>query len=120
VLLGTAEIGEEPTINPRFTKDPMVNHSNSVQYWMALHLVPQEFAPVVGILHKMGIEVCRFGMENPKAPLYYAFVDRPFDVTTLLTEIREITGVKGFADGVGIASMEFLWVGYEPGVCGLG
>lgn len=95
----------------------MMNYSNLVQFWLSLHSVPRAVVPVVEVLEKKGIKVCRVGMENPKAPTHYVFVDHPFDPKQVLSELHDRTGLS--ADTNGINSIAYVWVGFDAGVCPL-
>lgn len=72
---------------------------------------------MVEALRKNGIEVCRVGLENPKAPMHYVFVDHPFDAQAILAELRESGGLSADPNGSGINSYEYAWVGFEAGIC---
>jgi hypothetical protein len=96
----------------------MMNYSNLVQFWLSLHSVPSAVVPVVAVLEKKGIKVCRVGMENSKAPSHHVFVDHPFDPKEVLSEVHDRTGLSADTDGIG--SIEYVWIGFEAGVCPLG
>ena len=95
----------------------MKNYSVLVERWLLPASVPPAVFPVVESLRKRGIKVCRIGMENPKAPTHYVFVDRPFDAQELLTELRESDGLSVDQSGSGINSREYVWIGFEAGIC---
>lgn len=94
-----------------------MNYSNLVSHWLSPKSVPLAILPVVEELRKKGIRVCRVGMENPKAPMHYVFVDHPFDARAVLAELRESDGLGADLNGSGIHSYEYVWVGFEAGSC---
>jgi len=94
----------------------MANYSKRVVHWLAPQSVPLALASVVEALEKKGIKVCRVGLENPKAPIHYVFVDQAFDATEVLAELRESRGLSADPNGAGIHSREYAWVGFEAGI----
>lgn len=94
-----------------------MNYSKLVSHWLLLQSVPPAILPVVNALGKKGIKVCRVGVENPKAPIHYVFVDHPFDAQTVLAELDDSAGLCADHNGSGINSNEYVWVGFEAGVC---
>lgn len=68
-------------------------------------------------LEKKGVSVCRVGIENPKAPIHYVFVDQAFDAKAVLAGLYESGGLAADSDGSGIHSREYAWVGFEEGIC---
>lgn len=58
-----------------------------------------------------------WGLENPKAPTHYVFVDKPFDAQEVLANLPDNKGLSIDPDGSGINSYEYVWVGFEPNVC---
>lgn len=94
-----------------------MNYSKLVSHWLPLQSVPPVILPVAEALQRKGIKVCRVGMENPKAPIHYVFVDRPFDAQAVLAELNGSTGLRADRNGLGINSDEYAWVGFEAGVC---
>lgn len=95
----------------------MTNNSKLVEHWLAPQSVPLAILLLVEVLEKKGIKVCRVGMENPKAPIHYVFVDREFDPNAVLAEMHESKGLSADSNGSGIHSREYAWVGFEAGVC---
>jgi hypothetical protein len=96
--------------------NPMTNYSKLVSHWLSPQSVPVAVLPVVEALRKEGIKVCRVGLENPKAPMHYVFVDHPFDARAVLAELRESEGLSADPNGSGINSYEYVWVGFEAGI----
>ncbi|WP_147328226.1 MULTISPECIES: hypothetical protein [unclassified Duganella] len=88
-----------------------------VSHWLLPHSVPRAVLPVVEALRKKGINVCRVGIENPKAPTHYVFVDQPFDAQAVLSDLPNSNGLSLDPDGSGINSFEYVWIGFEPDVC---
>lgn len=95
----------------------MVNYSKLVSHWLLPESVPLPALSVVEALYEKGIKVCCVGMENPKAPMYYVFVDRSFDAGAILGALRESEGLSADPNGSGIFSRQYVWVGFEAGVC---
>jgi len=95
----------------------MTNYSKRVSHWLAPQSVPSALSPVVESLEKKGIKVCRVGLENPKAPIHYVFVDQAFDAGAVLAELGESRGLSADTNGAGIHSREYAWVGFEAGIC---
>ena len=95
----------------------MTNNSKLVEHWLAPQSVPSAMLPVVEVLEKKGIKVCRVGIENPKAPIHYVFVDRAFDAKVVLAELNDSKGLSADSNGSGIHSREYAWVGFEAGIC---
>jgi hypothetical protein len=95
----------------------MMYYSKLVSHWLPPQSVPVAVLPVVEALHKKGIKVCRVGLENPKAPMHYVFVDQPFDARAVLAELCETEGLSTAPNGSGINSYEYVWVGFEAGIC---
>lgn len=56
-------------------------------------------------------------MDNPKAPIYYFFVNKPFDVEAVLAELHDTAGLRADCNGSGINAIEYAWIGFEGGVC---
>lgn len=110
----SAEFGQK---RPLYLIVYLMNHSTLVSHWLSPQSVPRAIAPVVAALRKKGIQVCRIGLENPKAPMHYVFVDRPFDAQEVLAEIHERDGLRTAPSGSGIFSIEYVWVGFEAGLC---
>lgn len=94
-----------------------MNHSKLVSHWLSPQSVPSAILPVVEALREKGIKVCRVGMENPKAPIHYVFVDHPFDPQAVLAELHDNAGLSADHNGSGINSIEYAWIGFEAGVC---
>jgi ribose 5-phosphate isomerase RpiB len=97
--------------------NPTMNYSKLVSHWLLPQSAPSAIRPVVEALRKKGIEVCRVGMENPKAPIHYVFVNQPFDVQAVLAELHDTAGLSDDRNGSGINSNEYVWIGFEAGVC---
>lgn len=95
----------------------MTNYSKLVSHWLSPQSVPVAVVTVVEALRKKGIKVCRVGLENPKAPIHYVFVDCPFDAEAVLAELRGSEGLSADLKGSGINSCEYVWVGFKAGVC---
>jgi hypothetical protein len=94
-----------------------MNYSKLVSHWLSPQSVPPAIIPVVEALRNKGIKVCRVGLENPKAPIHYVFVDHPFDAHTVLAELRDSASLSADRNGSGINSIEYAWIGFEAGVC---
>jgi ribose 5-phosphate isomerase RpiB len=94
-----------------------MNYSKLVSHWLSQQSIPSAIRPVVEALGKKGIKVCRVGMENPKAPTHYVFVGHPFDTLAVLADLQDSTGLRADRNGSGINSNEYVWVGFEAGVC---
>lgn len=94
-----------------------MNYSKRVEHWLPPQSVPPAILPVVDALEKKGVNVCRVGIENPKAPIHYVFVDQAFDAKAVLAGLYESGGLAADSDGSGIHSREYAWVGFEEGIC---
>jgi hypothetical protein len=95
-----------------------MHNSKLVSHWLLPQSVPHAVLPLVEALSKKGINVCRVGLENPKAPTHYVFVDQPFDAQALLSNLPDSNGLSLDPNGSGINSFEYVWVGFESDVCG--
>ncbi|MHA4866185.1 hypothetical protein ACXZ1M_00610 [Duganella sp. PWIR1] len=95
-----------------------MHNSKLVSHWLLPQSVPKAVLPVIETLRNKGIRVCRVGLENPKAPTHYVFVDQPFDAQEILANLPDSNGLSIDPDGSGIHSHEYVWVGFELNVCG--
>jgi hypothetical protein len=91
-----------------------MHNSKLVSHWLPPQSVPKAVLPVIEALRKKGVHVCRVGLENPKAPTHYVFVDQPFDAQAVLADLPDSNGLSPDPDGLGINSYDYVWVGFEP------
>ena len=94
-----------------------MKYSKLVSHWLEPQSIPLAVLHIVEVLSKKGINVCRVGLENPKAPMHYVFMDKPFDALAVLAELEQSDGLSADTNGSGINSFEYVWVGFEQGVC---
>lgn len=104
------------------TLSPMKPSSSLVERWLPVEAwrqwVPRPAHPIIEALSAKGVNVCRIGTDgNYKAPLVYVFVQSEFEPEAVLASIQYRAGLKADADGCGIISLDYVWVGFEPGVC---
>lgn len=95
-----------------------MHNTKLVSHWLVLQSVPKAVLPIVEALRNKGINVCRVRLENPKAPTHYVFVDRPFDAQAVLSDLPDSSGLSLDPNGSGLNSFEYVWVGFDPNVCG--
>lgn len=98
-----------------------MKYSTLVERWLSPQdPIPKPIQPVIDALLSRGVNVCRAGVENPKAPTVYIFVDQPFDAPTILANLADKSGLCVAPDGSGINSREYIWIGFEADVCQFG
>lgn len=81
-----------------------MHNSKLVSHWLLPQSVPKAVLPVIEALLSKGIHVCRVGLENPKAPTHYVFVDQPFNAQEVLADLPDSNGRSFDPEGSGINS----------------
>lgn len=94
-----------------------MNNSKLVEYWLPTQSVPLAILPVVKALEDRGVKVCRVGMQNPKAPIHYVFVNQAFDARVVFEGLDESKSLSADSDGSGIYSRGYAWIGFDADIC---